>query len=63
MNSPDIGEQAVSKAAEVGLETQLDESEDLDVNVRANPLDVAQGNVESVGVEGKGLVMQKEKTS
>ena len=60
MNSPDIEEQAVSKAAEVGLETQLDESEDLDVDVRANPLDVAQGNVESVGVEGKGLVMQKE---
>ena len=60
MNSPDIGEQAVSKAAEVGLETQLDEAEDLDVDVRSNPLDIVQGKVDSVSVKGEGLVMQKE---
>lgn len=60
MNSPDIGEQAISKAAEVGLESQLDESEGLDVNVRTNPLDLMQGKVESVSVKGEGLVMQKE---
>ena len=60
MNSPDIGEQAVSKAAEVGLKTQLDEAEDLDVDVRSNPLDLVQGKVDSVSVKGEGLVMQKE---
>ena len=60
MNSPDIGEQAISKAAEVGLETQLDEAEDLDVDVRSNPLDLVQGKVDSVSVKGEGLVMQKE---
>ncbi|MBE9047020.1 DUF2993 domain-containing protein [Pleurocapsales cyanobacterium LEGE 10410] len=60
MSSPDIGEQAISKAAEVGLETQLDESEELDVDVRTNPLDLMQGEVESVSVKGEGLVMQKE---
>jgi hypothetical protein len=60
MNSPDIGEQAVSKAAEVGLETQLDQAEDLDVDVRSNPLDIVQGKVDSVSVKGEGLVMQKE---
>ena len=60
MNSPDIGEQAISKAAEVGLESQLDESEDLDVDVRTNPLDLVQGKVDSVSVKGEGLVMQKE---
>ena len=60
MNSPDIGEQAISKAAEVGLESQLDKAEDLDVDVRTNPLDLMQGDVESVSVKGEGLVMQKE---
>ena len=60
MNSPDIGEQAISKAAEVGLETQLDQAEDLDVDIRSNPLDLVQGKVDSVSVKGEGLVMQKE---
>ena len=60
MNSPDIGEQAISKAAEVGLETQLDEAEDLDVDIRSNPLNLVQGKVDSVSVKGEGLVMQKE---
>ena len=60
MNSPDIGEQAISKAAEVGLETQLDEAEDLDVDIRSNPLELVQGKVDSVSVKGEGLVMQKE---
>ena len=60
MNSPDIGEQAISKAAEVGLQTQLDEAENLDVDVRSNPLELVQGEVDSVSVKGEGLVMQKE---
>ena len=60
MSSPDIGEQAISKAAEVGLETQLDEAEDLDVNVRTDSLDAVQGDIDSVSVKGEGLVMQKE---
>ena len=60
MSSPDIGEQAISKAAEVGLESQLDKSEDLNVDVRTNPLDLMQGDVDSVSVKGEGLVMQKE---
>jgi LmeA-like phospholipid-binding len=60
MNSPDIGEQAISKAAEVGLKSQLDQADKLDVDIRTNPLDLMQGNLESVSVEGEGLVMKKE---
>ena len=60
MNSPDIGEQAISKAAEAGLKSQLDEADDLDVNVRTDPMDLVQGEVDSVSVKGEGLVMQKE---
>ena len=58
--TPDIGEQAISKAAEVGLESQLDKADELDVNVRTNPADLMQGEVDSVSVKGKGLVMKKE---
>jgi len=60
MNSPDIGEKAVSKAAEIGLESQLDEADNLDVNIRTEATDLMQGDVESVSVKGDGLVMQKE---
>ena len=60
MSSQDLGEQAISKAAEVGIESQLDEVKDLNVEVEANPLDVAQGEVESVTVDAKGMVMNKD---
>ncbi|MGL6339782.1 MAG: LmeA family phospholipid-binding protein [Waterburya sp.] len=60
MNQPDLGEQAISKAAEIGLSTQLDEVEKLDVDIRTNPLDLMQGKLQSVEIEGEGLVMKKE---
>lgn len=60
MNQPDIGEQAISKAAEIGMKSQLDEVEDLDVDIKANPLDLAQGKVESVTVDGQGMVMNED---
>jgi hypothetical protein len=52
--------QALSQAAEVGFKTQLDAVEDLDVNVEANAAGLVQGELESVTVEGKGLVMQQD---
>ena len=60
MGSSDLGEQAISKAAELGITSQLDEAENLDVNVRTNPLDLMQGEIDSVSVKGDGLVMKKE---
>lgn len=60
MNQPDIGEQAISKAAEVGIESQLDEADNLDVDIRANPLDLAGGEVESATIDGKGMVMKQD---
>ena len=59
-NGPDIGEQALSKAAEIGLSTQLDEAENLDIDIRTNPFKLMQGELESVKVEGEGLVMKKD---
>lgn len=62
MNSSEAsaGEQAINRLAKAGLESQLDEAQGLDVNIRTSPLDLMQGNIESVSVKGDGLVMQKE---
>ncbi|GET35737.1 LmeA family phospholipid-binding protein [Microseira wollei] len=57
---PDLGEQAISKAAEIGLASQLDEVEELNVDIRTNPIKLIQGELESVSIEGKGLVMQQD---
>lgn len=56
----DIGEQALSKAAEVALSSQLDEAESLDVDIRTDPVKLIQGELDSVKIEGEGLVMQKD---
>ena len=60
MTSTNAGEQAISKAAELGLSSQLDEAENLDVDIRTSPLDIMQGEIDSVSVKGEGLVMKKE---
>ncbi|WP_375509925.1 DUF2993 domain-containing protein [uncultured Nostoc sp.] len=59
-DSPGLGEQALNKAAEMGLSSQLDEVENLDVNIKTDPLKLVQGEVDSVTIEGKGMVMQKD---
>lgn len=58
--SSGLGEQALNKAAEIGLSSQLDEVESLDVNVKTDPLKLVQGQVDAVTIEGEGLVMQKD---
>ncbi|MBD2676594.1 MULTISPECIES: DUF2993 domain-containing protein [Nostoc] len=58
--NPGLGEQALNKAAEIGLSSQLDEVENLDVNIKTDPLKMVQGEVDSVTIEGEGLVMQKD---
>lgn len=60
MDSPNAGEQAINKLAKAGIESQLDETENLDVNLRSDPLDLMQGQIESVSIKGDGLVMKKE---
>jgi hypothetical protein len=59
-DSPGLGEQALNKAAEIGLSSQLDEVENLDVDIKTDPLKLVQGEVDSVTIEGEGLVMQKD---
>jgi hypothetical protein len=57
---PDLGEQAISKIAEVGIASQLDEVENLEVNVQADPLKAISGAVDRVTIAGEGLVMKQD---
>jgi hypothetical protein len=57
---PGLGEQALNKAAEIGLSSQLDEVEKLNVDIKTNPLKALGGEVDSVTIQGEGMVMQKD---
>ncbi|NJO08767.1 MAG: LmeA family phospholipid-binding protein [Leptolyngbyaceae cyanobacterium SL_1_1] len=56
----DLGAQAISKAVEVGLKSQLDAVEDLQVNISTDPAKLVQGEVDYVEIKGKGLVMKRD---
>lgn len=53
-----LGEQALNKAAEIGLSSQLDQVEHLEVHIKTDPFKAIQGQVDSVDIEGDGMVMQ-----
>ena len=55
-----LGGKAISKVAEMGISSQLDEVEELNVDIRTDPGKVVQGDVDSVAVEGKGLVIKED---
>ncbi len=55
-----FGEQALNKLAEVALSTQLDEVEKLEVQVKTDPGKLAQGELESLTIDGDGLVIQED---
>jgi hypothetical protein len=56
----DLGEQTLSKIAEVALNSQVDEAEAINVDLRTDPLKLVQGELESVAIEGQGIVVQQE---
>jgi hypothetical protein len=59
-DNPDLGEKALSKVAEIGISSQLDEVEDINVDIRTDPGKLVQGQVDSVEIMGKGLVMKQD---
>ena len=58
-DQPGIGKQALDKVAEVAIKSQLDQADQLDVDIKAEPLDLLQGKVESVNIKGSGMVMKQ----
>ncbi len=56
----DIGEQAISNAAKSIIQSQLDEFDSLEIEVHTDPLKLTQGQIDSLLVTGKGLVIQND---
>jgi hypothetical protein len=54
-----LDEQAISKAAETILSSQIDEAQELDVDIRTDPIKMVQGEIDSVAIAGKNLVTQQ----
>jgi len=54
-----LEEQAISKAAEIGLSSQLDAAEKIDVDIQTDLLKIILGQVNSVAIAGQGLVTQQ----
>jgi hypothetical protein len=60
IDKPNLGDKTFSKVVEMGIATQLDEAEVIDVDVRTNPGKLLQGKLDSVTISGKGLVMKQD---
>lgn len=52
-----LGEQALNHIAKLALSNQLQGVESLDVRIKTNPENLAQGKLESLLIDGAGLVM------
>lgn len=59
-DNSDLGEKALSKIAEMGIVSQLDEVEEIDVDIRTNPGKLVQGEVNSVAISAKGAVIKQD---
>lgn len=54
-----LGEQALAKMAQMALSNQIDEAERLKIFVKTDPGKLAQGELEWLEIDGKGLVMRE----
>ena len=59
LNIDSLGEKTINKIAEVALTTQFKRAEKLTVQVKTDPNKLAQGILESLSIDGQGLVMSK----
>ncbi len=59
-DQPGLEEQAISQAIKLGLSSQLDDAENIEVCVETDLLKIAQGKVDSISVEGHGLTIQED---
>lgn len=59
LNIDDLGEKTLNKIAEFALSAQLERAEKLNVKIKTDPSRLAKGELESLVIDGKGLVMNK----
>lgn len=56
----DLGKEAINKVAEIGIKSQLDEVENVEVDIETDPFKALSGDVDSVSIKGEGMVMQQD---
>lgn len=59
-NEDSLEEKALSKVAEMGIASQLDTVESLDVQVKTDPFKAIQGKADAIAIQGEGMVMNKD---
>ncbi|MBD2039565.1 DUF2993 domain-containing protein [Microcoleus sp. FACHB-672] len=55
-----LHEQALNKAAEIGISSQLDQVDNVEVDIKADPFKLMTGEVDAVQIKGEGMVMQQD---
>ncbi|MES1024696.1 DUF2993 domain-containing protein [Gloeocapsa sp. BRSZ] len=55
-----LEEQAISKAAEIGLSSQIEQAEAINVEVKTDLWKILQGQADAVAIAGEGVVLQKD---
>ncbi len=55
-----LEEQAISKAAEIGLSSRIEQAEEINVEVRTDLWKILQGQADAVAIAGEGVVLQKD---
>jgi hypothetical protein len=59
-NIDNIGENTINKIAEMAFASQIKGAEKLTVRVKTNPSQLAKGILDSLAIDGQGLVMQHD---
>lgn len=54
-----LDEHAISKIAKTLLSDRLNVAQEIDVDIRTNPIKAVQGEVDSISITGKGLVTEE----
>ena len=60
LGTENLGEQALNKVAELALSSQLEDADSLEVQIKTAPEKLATGEVESLLIEGEGLVIETD---
>ncbi len=59
LNMDNLGEKSLNKIAEIALSSQLKQANKLKVEVKTNPTQLSKGILDSLAIDGQGLVMKK----
>ncbi len=55
-----IGQQVLKMAAEMGLSSQLEDAENIDIDIQGELLNILQGEADSVTLKGEGVVTPQD---